>query len=176
MGRLIRGQVDARTGTLAFDPRQQDSGQLELQFVGKEVAVEGFRFLGGLASILRKERYARPEGGTMKGTLSWNREQFEIRDLRYEIRSHIVLTGTIAVSNQKLSGALRLGVPEALMMKTLTEPRYSSFSVPSQGYCWTEIELGGTLEQPSDNFLRRLQATPVTPDPAESDQLEKSSR
>ena len=176
IGRLLRGQVDARTGTLAFDPRRQDSGQLELQFVGKEVAIEGFRFLGGLASILRKERYARPEGGTMKGTLSWNREQFEIRDLRYEIRSHIVLTGTIAVSNQKLSGALRLGVPEALMMKTLTEPRYSSFSVPSQGYCWTEIELGGTLEQPSDNFLRRLQATPVTPDPADPGQLEKSSR
>ena len=100
----------------------------------------------------------------------------QIRDLRYEIRSNIVLTGTIVVSNQQLSGALRLGVPEALMMKTLTEPRYYSFSVPSQGYCWTEIELGGTLEQPSDNFLRRLQATPVTPDPADPGQLEKSSR
>ena len=104
----------------------------------------------------------------MKGSLKWNGDQLEIRDLRYEIRSHIVLTGTIVVSNQQLSGALRLGVPEALMMKTLTEPRYSSFSVPSQGYCWTEVKLGGTLEQPSDNFLRKLQASPVSPDSGES--------
>ena len=176
MGRLFRGQVDARTGTLSFDPRQQDSGQLEVQFVGKEIGIEGFRFLGGLASILRKERYARPEGGTMKGSLKWNRDRLEIRDLRYEIRSNIVLTGTIVVSNQQLSGALRLGVPEALMMKTLTEPRYSSFSVPSQGYCWTEVKLGGTLEQPSDNFLKKLQASPVSPDSGESPPLEKDSR
>ena len=112
----------------------------------------------------------------MTGTFKWNRSQLEIRDLRYEIRSHIVLTGTIVVKNQELGGRLRLGVPEVLMMKSLTEPRYSSFSLPAQGYCWTDVDLGGTLEQPNDNFLRKLQAAPVSPDPVESPEREEDAK
>ena len=161
LGRLIKGHVDAPSGSLTFDPRHVDSGQLELSFSGTEISIEGFRFLGGLASILRKEHYARPEGGTIAGTLKWDRDQLSIEDLKYEVRSHMMLTGKIVVKEEELSGTLRLGVPELLMMKSLTEPRYSSFSSPQQGYCWTDLELSGTIEQPSDNFLRKLQASPV---------------
>ena len=75
----------------------------------------------------------------------------------------MMLTGQIVVRDQELSGTLRLGVPEVLMMKSLTEPRYSSFSLPRLGYCWTDLELSGTIEQPSDNFLRKLQAASVKP-------------
>jgi len=163
LGRLIKGHVDAPSGSLTFDPRHVDSGQLELSFSGAEISIEGFRFLGGLASILRKEHYARPEGGTIAGTLKWDRDQLSIEDLKYEVRSHMMLTGEIVVKDEELSGTLRLGVPEMLMMKSLTEPRYSSFSLPRQGYCWTDLELSGTIEQPSDNFLRKLQAAPVKP-------------
>ena len=163
LGRLIKGHVDAPSGSLTFDPRHVDSGQLDLSFSGTEISIEGFRFLGGLASILRKEHYARPEGGTITGTLKWDRDQLSIEDLKYEVRSHMMLTGQIVVRDQELSGTLRLGVPEVLMMKSLTEPRYSSFSLPRLGYCWTDLELSGTIEQPSDNFLRKLQAAPVKP-------------
>ncbi len=161
LGRLIKGYVDAPSGSLTFDPRDVDSGQLDLSFSGTEISIEGFRFLGGLASILRKEHYARPEGGDITGTLKWDRNQLSIENLKYEVRSHLMLTGKIEVKDQELSGSLRLGVPEVLMMKTLTEPRYSSFSLPQQGYCWTDLELSGSIEQPSDNFLRKLQAAPI---------------
>ena len=63
---------------------------------------------------------------------------------------------------ESVRGSLRVGVPEALMMKSLNETRYSSFSLPSQGYCWTDLELSGSLDQPNDNFLRTLQASPAS--------------
>ena len=168
LGQLIRGQIDGPSGSLTFDPRDVGSGQLRLQFVGSEISIEGFRFLGGLASILRKEHYARPEGGSISGTLIWDRDQMSVEDFKYEVRSHMILTGTIVVRNQELSGNLQLGVPEALMMKTLTQPRYSSFSIPRKGYCWTDLKLSGTVEQPNDNFLRKLQASPVKPNSSDS--------
>ena len=96
-----------------------------------------------------------------------------IEDLKYEVRAHMMLTGNIMVRQQELSGTLQLGVPEALMMKTLTEPRYSSFSTPRKGYCWTELQLGGTVEQPNDNFLRKLQAAPLKTKAPESPDLKK---
>ena len=91
-----------------------------------------------------------------------------VEDFKYEVRSHMILSGNIVVRNQELSGNLQLGVPETLMMKTLTQPRYSSFSTPRKGYCWTDLKLGGTVEQPNDNFLRKLQASPVKPNSSDS--------
>ena len=165
MGELFRGVVDGPSGSLTFDASDVRSGQLRVDLTGSGISIEGFRFLGGLASILRKEHYTRPEGGLIKATLNWNGEQMTIEDLEYEVRSHLMVTGSIVVRKQELSGRLQLGVPESLMMKSLTEPRYSSFSAPRKGYCWTDIELGGTVEQPNDNFLRKLEAAPAKPIP-----------
>ena len=174
LGQLISGQVDGPSGSLTFDPQEVTLGQLRVQFIGSDISIEGFRFLGGLASILRKDHYIRPEGGEITGTLKWDRDQMGIEDLKYEVRAHMMLTGNIMVRQQELSGTLQLGVPEALMMKTLTEPRYSSFSTPRKGYCWTELQLGGTVEQPNDNFLRKLQAAPLKTKAPESPDLKKA--
>ena len=162
LGRLLRARISSSNGALSINPVTEMEAQLEIRFEGKEGAIEGFRFLGGLASILRKEHYSRPEGGSISGVLRLDADQLTIEDLRYEIRSHLVLTGSLIVRNEEMSGALRLGVPEALMMKTLNEPRYASFSLPSQGYCWAEIQLGGSLDQPDDDFLRNLEASPTS--------------
>ena len=164
LGRMLRGRIDSSSGALSVNAGEQMDPQFELAFSGKESSIEGFRFLGGLASILRKEHYSRPEGGTISGLLRRNRNQLTIENLRYEIRSHIVLTGTIIIKEGEMSGALRLGVPELLMMKTLNQTRYPSFSLPAQGYCWTDLQLSGSLDQPNDDFLRRLQASPIAPE------------
>ena len=170
LGRMMSARVDSSSGALSVNSAMAMDAQVEIAFTGKDSSIEGFRFLGGLASILRKEHYSRPEGGTISGVLRRDKSQLTIENLRYEIRSHMILTGTVSVKDGEMSGALRLGVPEALMMKTLNQPRYSSFSQPAQGYCWTDLQLGGTLDQPNDDFLRRLQASPVESEiPAKSD-------
>ena len=161
LGRMLSARVDSSSGALSVNSGTEMNAQVEVAFTGKDSSIVGFRFLGGLASILRKEHYSRPEGGTISGVLRRNLNQLTIENLRYEIRSHMVLTGTIVVEDEEMSGELRLGVPEALMMKTLNQPRYSSFSQPAQGYCWTELQLSGSLDQPNDDFLKRLQASPV---------------
>lgn len=160
LGRLLNGRVDSSSGALSVNVGREMDAQVEIAFTGKESSIEGFRFLGGLASILRKEHYSRPEGGMISGVLRRTSNQLTIENLRYEIRSHMILTGFITIKDEEMSGALRLGVPEALMMKTLNKPRYSSFSLPSKGYCWTDLQLSGSLDQPNDDFLRRLQASP----------------
>jgi len=161
LGRMLSARVDSSSGALSVNSGTEMNAQVEVAFTGKDSSIEGFRFLGGLASILRKEHYSRPEGGTISGVLRRDLNQLTIENLRYEIRSHMVLTGTIVVKDEEMSGELRLGVPEALMMKTLDQPRYSSFSQPAQGYCWTDLQLSGSLDQPNDDFLKRLQASPV---------------
>jgi len=170
LGRMLNARVDSSSGALSVNSATAMDAKVEIAFTGKDSSIEGFRFLGGLASILRKEHYSRPEGGIISGVLRRDSSELTIEKLRYEIRSHMMLTGTIVVKDGEMSGELRLGVPEALMMKTLNQPRYSSFSQPAQGYCWTDLQLSGTLDQPNDDFLKRLQASPVEPEiPAKSD-------
>ena len=161
LGRLIQGEVDVPSGSLSFDPRLEDSAQVELPYTAREVSIEGFRFLSGLASILRKDHYANPEGGTMSGTFKWDREQLSIEGFKYEMRFHLKVTGNLVVKADELSGAIRLGVPEDLMMKSASQPRYPSFSTPMQGYCWMDVQLSGTLEQPNDDFFQKLQVAPL---------------
>ncbi len=161
LGRLIQGQVDVPSGSLSFDPRMEDSARLKLPYTATDVSMQGFRFLSGLASILRKDHYAYPEGGTMSGTFNWDREQLSIEDFKFEMRFHLKLEGSLRVREDEFSGEIRVGVPEDLMMKSPTEPRYPSFSTPRLGYCWADVRLSGTLEQPNDDFFEKLQASPV---------------
>ena len=97
----------------------------------------------------------------MSGTFNWDREQLSIEDFKFEMRFHLKLEGSLRVREDEFSGEIRVGVPEGLMMKSPTEPRYPSFSTPRLGYCWADVRLSGTLEQPNDDFFENLQASPV---------------
>jgi len=161
LGTLIGGEVDVPSGSLSFDPRREDSVQVEMPYTARDVSIQGFRFLSGLASILRKDHYANPEGGSMTGIFKWDREQLRIEDFKYEMRFYLKVEGNLAVKDEEMSGMIRVGVPEDLMMRTATEPRYPSFSAARQGYCWMDVQLSGTLEQPNDDFFQKLEASPV---------------
>ena len=97
----------------------------------------------------------------MSGTFKWDREKLSIEGFKYEMRFHLKVTGNLVVKADELSGAIRLGVPEDLMMKSASQPRYPSFSTPVQGYCWMDVQLSGTLEQPNDDFFQKLQVAPL---------------
>jgi hypothetical protein len=169
LGRLLDGIVDVPAGSLSMDPRFVDSGQVKLQFTGKEGRVEGFRFLGGLSSILRgKDYYLRPDGGLIEGLFTWDRDGMTLEEFRFEAKDQLIIEGKISLSHETgaLSGLLKIGVPEVFMMRSQTELRYKSFSKPDLGYCWIEIDLGGTISQPADSFINQLQAAPLPKNPA----------
>jgi hypothetical protein len=142
---------------------------VKLQFTGKEGRVEGFRFLGGLSSILRgKDYYLRPDGGLIEGLFTWDRDGMTLEEFRFEAKDQLIIEGKISLSHETgaLSGLLKIGVPEVFMMRSQTELRYKSFSKPDLGYCWIEIDLGGTISQPADSFINQLQAAPLPKNPA----------
>lgn len=164
LGRLFDCAIDVPSGSLTFDPRFDDSAQVVLPFTGSNASIEGFRFLGGLSSILRgKDYYARPEGGKIEGVFKWDRDQLRVEGFKFEAKPHLIIEGDFQVTGTALGGSLKIGVPEALMMKTQTEPRYSSFTLPYLGYCWTDVKLSGTEDLPVDNFQSKLEPTPTKP-------------
>lgn len=163
LGQLLGGIVEVPGGSLSVDPRSVDSGQVKLKFTGKEGRLEGFRFLSGLSSILRgKDYYTRPAGGQISGVINWSRDSLSIENFSFEARDQLILQGNISLNPETggLSGSLRVGVPEVLMMRTQTERRYLSFTMPQRGYCWIDIDLGGTVQQPTDSLIDKLEASP----------------
>jgi hypothetical protein len=169
LGRLIGGTVEVPAGTVSSDPRFADASKLKMQFTGSAGTLEGFRFLSGLASILKKISYGHPTEGTIEGVFRRDRDGMSIESFVFDAKSYLKVMGSIhlAEESKALSGNLRVGIPEVLILRSQTELRYPAFKVRELGYCWINITLGGTIDALNDSFLEQLSGAPTSSAPRE---------
>lgn len=169
MGRMIRGRINSRgdedNRRLVFPPGDPSAGVLEVPFgpaVGSALRFSGFNFLGELAILLADPWFEQPTFEEhITGVITRSGGVVEIRDLFFESRNRMALRGNLRQeANGRLSGRLEVGLASTMVAAAPTRRLDPVISGDSGGYRWIVLEIGGTANAPTDNFMALVDNPP----------------
>jgi hypothetical protein len=171
VGDLLDARIDTRevanSNYLSFSPNSLASTELAIAFranLTSRVALAGFPFLGSLARTLGDKWYEAPNLDDAAGTIARKGAVIEFRELAFERRTHLAIKGNLTIAADKsLSGSLEIGIPESVVQLSLNLKAESIFTPVQDGFRWTTLTIGGTLERPTDNFAE-IYAAAKAPD------------
>jgi hypothetical protein len=84
----------------------------------------------------------------------WKYPRVQIKQMDVEAEGVFRLQGTAAISKKTLSGELQLGVtPEYLEWLPKAQ---RIFTRQRDGYLWTTVQLGGTMDDPQEDLSPRV--------------------
>jgi hypothetical protein len=174
LGRLFSGRINslpvAKSNYLSFMPSKEPSPKLEIAFhpaSTSRLEVQGFPFLFALSQLLEYQWFER---AIFEQDSSANIHRaagvVSLRDLKLESKGHLSLRGEISITNdQTLSGDLRVGVADGLIAISKNTRLKSMFGPPIDGFCWIDLQIGGSASAPTDTFKDLFSAAPsLSPD------------
>jgi len=185
MGRLIAGRIDSDpenpANTLRFPVRNPSHGVLNLEFNASLVApviIQGFNFLNDLAILLDDPWFLQPYfDGDVSGTIRRGSGVVEILNLRAEYRNRMSIRGNLRTDRDgRLTGKLDVGLSTVIISAAPTRRLDPAFSDPSGGYRWITLDIGGSAESTTDNFMSQLDNPPVRQDPGAANGADGSPR
>lgn len=162
MARLIVGRIDSTSrdgaSTLSVPIGNPSAGVLELDFnssFNSPMAIRGFNFLAELAMLLEEPWFEQPYfDSDVTGTIHRSGGAIEIRNLHAEHRNRMALRGNLRMEESgRLSGKIEVGLSPALVATAPTRRLHPVISEASGGYRWISIEIGGSINAPTDNFM-----------------------
>ena len=90
------------------------------------------------------------------GDFQFQHGSWEWKNIVVESEGLLRVEGTVAISkDRRLHGTLRLGLADSALAR-LPGARELVFKEPGNGYAWTPMELGGTLDKPTEDLSPRL--------------------
>ena len=119
---------------------------------------ENIEMLEQVATFTGAPQFRRMPLQELSGNYEWTRSILKISNLVAESKGLLRLEGacTIAEAGQ-LNGSLRVGVtPQTLQW--LPGSRERVFTVAQNGYVWTDVRIGGSLQNPQEDLSSRLAA------------------
>ncbi len=141
----------------------QDRNETEMNFNWKSSNLElmNFSFLRGLQELTGDSTYSKPYMGTKaSGVLKFQKGVYSLENLELERKGVLKILGRVEYrADQRLSGQLRVGIPEVRAFLPQSKKAHPAFSPPKNGYVWVGITLSGTPTSPKDNF-RDVMASP----------------
>jgi hypothetical protein len=139
------------SGTAELDS-QKAGGRFELS----NGVVRGAEWLETLATLTGREEFRRLAIQNATGAWEFRKGAWHWKDLVLESEGLLRVEGSLRVSeDRKLSGELRLGVA-AELLRPLPGAREKVFTESRDGFVWTPVSLGGTLDSPEENLSARL--------------------
>ncbi len=171
MGRLIRGRINSRgednVRELSFPTGDPAAGTLEVAFgssLNSPLRFGGFNFMGELALLLNDPWFEQPLfEDNVSGVIVRQGGAVEIRDLLAESRNRMALRGNLRQeANGRLSGRLEVGLAGTMVAAAPTRRLDAVISEGSGGYRWIALEIGGTANAPTDNFMAQIDNPPPT--------------
>lgn len=159
--RLFTTVLDGE-GSLSFLPGSFASHELVLPFEASASAdgvyLGGLPFLDMLKTELQEARFAVPQfQSEAEGVLQRKGAAVELRELRLVQRSFLAIQGNlIAAADGRLSGSLEVGVAGRLLSGEGTRFTRNAFPQVRDGFCWTVVNVSGTLQSPQDDFAATL--------------------
>ena len=179
LGMLFPNRINTagleKPSELKFKPAESIDGCFIIHFTqpaGNAFEIVGLPFLGSLSGILQDEWYQVPAfieevGGTLECTAS----NVIVRDLELIERSRMAIRGQIEFQRQqrRLSGTLRVGLPDSVIATTNSPHFISLFEAQDEGFRWIELKIGGTMSTPTDNFWELYQNAKIAPKPDSSE-------
>jgi hypothetical protein len=94
----------------------------------------------------------------LSGNYEWTRDLLKITNLVAESKGLLRLEGSCTIAEGgRLNGSLRVGVtPQTLQW--LPGSRERVFTVAQNGYVWTDVRIGGSLQNLQEDLSSRLAA------------------
>ena len=152
-GRILGGVVNSSEGSLVLAPTGFSESSLKLPVEGKEGELSGLPFLIGLRTVLSDTEFAKPHFAQISAKIQREGDEVRIDELSLSRDGFMQVRGWMSVgSGGELDGLLCVGVHENKAIGSTGHKRSLVFSDPVGGYAWIEVELGGTVDLPEDNW------------------------
>ena len=156
-GDLIEANIAGATGTLVFQPWLLSSHEVTIATSPEYLTISNFAFLDTLVGLYGDELFktfefeVEHDFEVIRGA-----KEAEIRGLDLTELGVLAIQGGMKITGDQLSGTLRIGLPDHKKLTIRSEERQSFFAKGELegGYFWYDIELGGTAQKPTDNFLQ----------------------
>lgn len=157
---IFEAEISKATGTLVFRPWVLNSHELTILASPKYLTVINFDFLDVLEGLYGNARFQEFEFELENDfELIRGSEGLEVRGLELDELGVLAIKGNVKVTGEKLSGTLEVGVPDHKKLTIRSDQQEEFFSKGrlEGGYFWYNVELGGTVKEPNDNFLQYLE-------------------
>ncbi|HSP43717.1 MAG TPA: hypothetical protein VLO11_12655, partial [Luteolibacter sp.] len=175
LGTLVSGRVDTvsdpSSNHLTLTPGSAADTRLVVSFsksIAAPIELRNFKFLADLVRLLEDNWFERPLF-EMDATGAIRRSGGEVvlENLDFEHKGRMALRGGLtADASGRLSGRLRLGISEAMLLATENSRLISMFESSDDAFRWLDLEIGGSAKSPTDDFMKLYDATPAAPDSA----------
>jgi hypothetical protein len=119
---------------------------------------QNIEMLDQVATFTGAPQFRRMPLQEFSGTYEWTQKALRITNLVAESKGLMRLEGSCTIADDgMISGALRMGVtPQTLQW--LPGSRERVFTVVQNGYVWTDVKIGGSLQNPQEDLSFRLAA------------------
>jgi len=119
---------------------------------------ENIEMLDQVATFTGAPQFRRMPLQEFSGNYEWTRNLLKITNLVAESKGLLRLEGACTIAEGgRLNGSLRVGVtPQTLQW--LPGSRERVFTLAQNGYVWTDVRIGGSLQNPQEDLSSRLAA------------------
>jgi hypothetical protein len=130
-------------------------------FLIRDGLLEGIHVLEKLATFSGSPQFRRLALQEVSGNFTRKESGVEIRDFVLESKGLVRVEGNYAIDgDERLSGTVQVGLtPQTLQW--IPGSRERVFTENRNGYVWTPVRLGGTVQSPSEDLSARLVAAAV---------------
>ena len=142
-------------GTVSGNGKIEAAGSAG-SFQISNAVLRGAEWLEELAILTGRGDFRRLSIQKATGDFEFREGVWRWNDLVLESEGLLRIEGRVSVSaDRSLSGEVRVGVASALL-RSLPGAREKVFTETRDGFVWTPVRLGGTLESPSEDLSARL--------------------
>jgi hypothetical protein len=150
--KVIKGSASGEVAWKGTDMTMESSSGWG-KFRIEDGRVAGARFLEDVASLIGKPIEQVSLSRFSLG-FEWKYPRVQIKQIDVEGEGVFRLQGTATINNKRLSGELQLGVTPAYLEWLPKAQRV--FTRQGDGYLWTTVQLGGSLDDPQEDLSPRV--------------------
>lgn len=172
LGRLFEGRVRTQLGVVAFKQGDAKPQSMAIPLTGDLMSVKKLPFLSVLDELFPEEGFLDPVfDNNGSAIFQWNRQGVGLKSIKFRQSSKMLLAGHILASHDGLLvGDLVIRLNKGILARQpifRNNPGLIS-DENDTGYAVVRIKLGGTVEEPTDNFRRVIGIdNSLTPAPSE---------
>ena len=143
-------------GTLSGTCDWDASGRAKGKFQIENATIDNVPFLDEAAAFTGIAALQKLPVQALSANFNYQNEEAKLSNVILESRGVLKLEGSLWIkSDGTMSGNLQLGVAPNFLT-ALPGARETIFTSPRDGYFWTPVKLGGTLEMPREDLSTRL--------------------
>jgi hypothetical protein len=143
-------------GTLSGTCDWEDSGKAKGKFQIENATIDNVSFLDEAAAVTGISALQKLPVQALSANFDYQNEETKFSNVILESRGVLKVEGSLWIKpDGAMSGNLQLGVAPNFLT-AMPGARESVFTVQRDGYFWTPVKLGGTLEVPREDLSSRL--------------------